>query len=209
MIKASEAFIPTRRSLLTRLKQWDDHESWKDFFNTYWKLVYGVALKSGLNETEAQEVVQETVIAVAKKMHDFKYDPAVGSFKGWLLHITRCRIADQLRRRYREAAVAQPPFADTSRTDAMARVPDPSSLNLEAVWEEDWQQNLIAAALARVKKQVKPRQYQIFDLYVIKGWPVTQVRQTLGVSAPQVYLAKFRISKLVKREAKKLEAEML
>ena len=117
MIKIPEEIIPTRRSLLTRLKQWDDHESWKDFFDTYWKLVYSAAL----NETEAQEVVQETVIAVAKKMHAFKYDPAVGSFKSWLLHITRCRIADQLRKRYKEAVVVQAPSNDTSRTDAMAR----------------------------------------------------------------------------------------
>src|ERR1051325_4649024 len=147
MIKTPEEFIPTRRSLLTRLKQWDDHESWKDFFNTYWKLVYGVALKSGLNETEAQEVVQETVIAVAKKMHDFKYDPAVGSFKSWLLHLTRCRIADQLRKRYKEAARIEARSAETTRTDPVARIPDPSSLNLDAVWEQDWQENLIAAAL--------------------------------------------------------------
>src|SRR2546421_7379071 len=99
MPKSPEEFIPTRRSLLTRLKQWDDHESWRDFFNTYWKLVYGVAMKSGLSESEAQEVVQETVISVAKKMRDFKYDPAVGSFKGWLLYLTRCRIVDQFRKR--------------------------------------------------------------------------------------------------------------
>ena len=209
MIKIPEEIIPTRRSLLTRLKQWDDHESWKDFFDTYWKLVYSAALKSGLNETEAQEVVQETVIAVAKKMHDFKYDPAVGSFKSWLLHITRCRIADQLRKRYKEAVVAQAPSNNTSRTDAMATLPDPNSLNLEAIWDEDWQQNLIAAALTRVKQEVSARQYQIFDLYVIKGWPVNQVRQTLGVSPSQVYLAKFRISGLVKKAVKKLEAEML
>ena len=209
MIKIPEEIIPTRRSLLTRLKQWDDHESWKDFFDTYWKLVYSAALKSGLNETEAQEVVQETVIAVAKKMHDFKYDPAVGSFKSWLLHITRCRIADQLRKRYKEAVVAQAPSNDTSRTDAMAALPDPNSLNLEAIWDEDWQQNLIAAALTRVKKEVNARQYQIFDLYVVKDWPVNQVRQTLGVSASQVYLAKFRISNHVKKAVKKLEAEML
>src|SRR5205809_4936804 len=97
-----DGLIPTRRSLLTRLKDWDDQESWKDFFDTYWKLVYGVAIKSGLNDAEAQDVVQETVLSVAKKMHAFKYDPAVGTFKSWLLLITRRRIADHLRKVYRE-----------------------------------------------------------------------------------------------------------
>ena len=89
-------FIPTRRSLLTRLKCWDDQESWRDFFSTYWKLIYSVALKSGLSETEAQDAVQETVISVAKKMPGFNYDPATGSFKSWLLLVTRRRIADSV-----------------------------------------------------------------------------------------------------------------
>src|SRR6266852_6048825 len=92
-------FLPTRRSLLSALKQWDDQESWRDFFNTYWKLIYSVAIKAGLSDQEAEDVVQETVISVAKKMGDFKYDPAVCSFKGWLLRITRFRIIDQLRKR--------------------------------------------------------------------------------------------------------------
>ena len=97
MVKNCGDLIPTRSSLLSRLKNWDDQESWKDFFNTYWRLIYEVALKAGLSDAEAQEVVQETVILVAKKMQDFKYDPAVGSFKNWLLHTTRWRINDQFR----------------------------------------------------------------------------------------------------------------
>ena len=81
MTPQADEFLPTRRSLLSRLKDWDDQESWKDFFDTYWKLIYGVAIKSGLNDAEAQDVVQEAVISVAKKMHEFKYDPAVGRSK--------------------------------------------------------------------------------------------------------------------------------
>jgi len=73
--------------------------AWKDFFDTYWKLIYGVAIKAGLNDAEAQEVVQETIIAVAKQMEGFKYDPKMGSFKGWLLLQTRWRIADKMWKR--------------------------------------------------------------------------------------------------------------
>ena len=73
--------------------------AWKDFFDTHWKLIYGVAIKAGLNDAEAQEVVQETIIAAAKQMEGFKYDPKIGSFKGWLLHQTRFRIADKMRKR--------------------------------------------------------------------------------------------------------------
>src|SRR6266487_2545077 len=94
--------IPTRQSLLGRLKRWDDQESWREFFNIYWKLIYRAAVRCGLSDTEAQDVVQETVIDVARKMEHFTYDPAVDSFKGWLLYLTRKRIALQYRRRERE-----------------------------------------------------------------------------------------------------------
>ena len=78
MPASPDELIPTRRSLLSRLEDWDDQESWREFFNTYWKLIYGVALKAGLSDAEAQDVVQDTVVAVARKMQDFRYDPGRG-----------------------------------------------------------------------------------------------------------------------------------
>src|SRR5690242_9572783 len=94
----AEQALQTHWSLIERLKDWDDQTSWRDFFTTYRGLIYSVALKAGLTATEAQEVVQETVIAVAKKMPDFKCDRAAGSFKGFLLQITGRRITDQFRK---------------------------------------------------------------------------------------------------------------
>ena len=98
----------TRQSLLGRLKDWNDDASWQDFFNTYWRRIYGAAIKAGLTEAEAQEVVQETIIAVSKQMPGFKYDPAIGTFKSWLLNQTHWKIADQLRFRNQEKNRARP-----------------------------------------------------------------------------------------------------
>ena len=205
--------IPTRRTLLSRLKNWDDQESWQEFFDTYWKLIYGVAIKAGLTEAEAQDVVQETVLLVAKKMPDFKYDPAIGSFKNWLLHITRWRIGDQLRMRplidLRLGIVetVNQPRTDTATTETadIERVPDPAAVNLAAVWEEEWQKNIFDAAIEKVKREVSAKQYQIFDLYVIKNWPVRKVACTLGISIAKVYLAKHRVAGSLKKEIEKLE----
>src|SRR5215510_6020274 len=124
MLKNAHDLIPTRKSLLNRLKDWEDQESWQDFFDTYWKLIYGVAAKAGLSDDEAQEVVQETIIRVARKMPNFKYDPAVGSFKSWLLHTTDWCINDQFRKRVteNEAKVHLPKNA--LRTFKIEEIPD-------------------------------------------------------------------------------------
>jgi RNA polymerase sigma factor (sigma-70 family) len=195
--------IPTRQSLLTRLKDWDDHEGWKVFFDTYWKLIYRTALRGGLTDAEAQDVVQETVIGVLKQMPDFKYDAEKGSFKAWLLRLTSWRIADQLRKRQRNIAHTH---ARSIGTDTVERVPDPAR-KLEANWDEEWELNLVSAAIERVKKRVDPKQYQLFDLYVFKKWPVSRVARALNVNAGKVYLAKHRIGHLIKKEMTALQTK--
>ena len=199
--------IPTRRSLLSRLREWDDNESWRDFFQTYWRLIYEVALKAKLSETEAQEVVQETVISVAKQMPEFRYDPARGRVKGWLLKITRRRIADQVRKRMQASGASGGHPVETLNAEHIESVPDPAGCDLEAIWDEEWEKHLFNAAVANIKKQVKPEHYQLFDLYVIQKWPVRKIARTLGVNAGQVYLAKHRISSLLKKEIAQLEKE--
>jgi RNA polymerase sigma-70 factor (ECF subfamily) len=188
--------IPTRQSLLSRLRDWDDQESWRDFFQTYWRLIYEVACKAGLGDADAQEVVQETVISVAKQMPGFRYDRARGRFKGWLLQITRRRIADQIRKRVQAA----------EHIDTLAI---PAEHDLEKLWEEEWEKHLFAAAVANVRRQVNPEHYQLFDLYVVQHWPVRKITTTLGVSAGQVYLAKHRVGGLLKQELRRLESEMV
>ena len=196
--------IPTRYSLLSRLQNWDDQDSWKDFFDTYWRLIYSIAVKSGLTENEAQDAVQETIISVAKDIPKFKCDRRLGSFKGWLRNIIRWRIADQLRKRFPHRREASAAGDDAARTP-IDEIPDPAATDSESLWEEEWQANLLQAALERVKRRVKEEHYQIFDLYVVKQWPVLKVARTLGVHIGQVYLAKHRIASLIKKEVRALE----
>ena len=202
-------FIPTRSSLLSRLKDWQDAASWQEFFNTYWKLIYNTAIKAGLNDAEAQDVVQETVVSVAKKMNDFKYDQALGSFKGWLLQLTRWRILNQLKKRSPAEHHPQPPSSETETDQEIERIPDPASLDVEAYWNEEWQKNLVDAAIERVKTKASPKQYEIFYLHVVKKMSTTTVAATLNVNLAQVYLAKHRVSALVKKEVRRLETQMI
>jgi RNA polymerase sigma-70 factor (ECF subfamily) len=203
-----DELIPTRATLIQRLKDWQDQSSWQDFFDTYWKLIYGVAIKGGLTGTEAQDVVQETMISVARHMPTFEYDPAIGSFKTWLLNMTRWRITDQLRKRGLFAAGHSSSEDTATGTRAVDKVVDPASPDLDALWNEEWEKNLLDAAMAKVKRRLDPQKYQIFDLYVKKEWAPEKVAAAFGVSVDQVYLAKHRTMELIKEEVKRLEKEV-
>lgn len=195
----------TRRSLISRLRNLEDRDSWQDFFDTYWKLIYSVARKAGLTESEAEEVVQETTATVAKCIQDYQYDRKVCSFKNWLLHKTRWRIIDQVRKRPPAFVERFAPATDTSRTPAIERIPDPESLELDAVWDEEWQKNLIDAAMERVKHRIKPEHYQIFYLSAVRKLDPRKVAQTIGVNVAHVYLVKHRVAGQIKKEIKFLE----
>ena len=208
MEKKTGEIIPTRKSLLNRLKDWEDDKSWHEFFGIYRKLLFSFALKAGLSEQESEEVVQETVISVAKTIKEFQYDPDRCSFKSWLRHLAQKRIADAFRRRARQPQAKETRRTQSAHTPAIERVPDPGRQDLEALWEVEWRKELLEAAIARVKAQVSGEQYQMFDFYVLKKMPAGKVASTLGTSAAQIYLAKHRIWRLIKKEVARLEKQM-
>jgi len=197
--------IPTRATLLERLKAWDDQAGWREFFDTYWGLIYGVARRTGLNDAEAQDVVQETIIAVAKNIADFHYDRARGSFKSWLLQQTRWRVQGYFRSRQYQRDGQRFPREQPLDTTVLEQQPAPGDSDLEKLWETEWDRNLLEVALQRVKTQVTPRQYQLFSLHVLNEIPARLVAERLGAKLAEVYFAKYRITKLVKHEVKRLE----
>jgi len=202
MQDATKELLRTRTTLVRRLKNWEDQASWQEFFNTYRKLIFGVAIKSRLTESEAQEVVQETMIAVARHMPDFEYDRSQGSFKGWLLKVTRWRIADQFRKRDPACGYFLP--SGDSAIVPLDGIPDATHLDLEALWETEWKKSLLEAAMAITKRQLPPQQYQLYDVYVNKRWSPDKIAEKFRVSVGQVYLAKHRVTAMVKKEVARL-----
>lgn len=208
MADAEYNWQTTRTSLLRRLKDWQDGASWQEFFDIYGKIIYRVARKSGLTEQDAKDVVQETFIAIAKQMPKFDYNPALGAFKAWLLNLTRWRIADHFRRKQPPAARTHT-AASTRRTRLIEQVSDPAGQDWETVWEAEWQSNLLATALDRVKARLEPQKYQVFDLYVNKEWPAEKVAARLSIPVSQVYLIKHRVTELLKKEIARLDTNAL
>jgi RNA polymerase sigma-70 factor (ECF subfamily) len=205
MPESADEFLPTRQSLLERLKDWDDRESWDDFVDTYGGLIYRAAVKAGLGRAEAQDVVQETVLIAARKLKNgFKRKSPSDSFKNWLLFRTHKLVlmAFRKRRRLREA-----PVTDDGASE-IEQFPDPAGNNFERIWEEEWLRAMWEEAIAKVKKEAGPRQFQMFDLYAIKEVDAKEVARVFDVEVAQVYLSKHRISALVKQELTKLKERL-
>ena len=205
MPQTSDDLIPTRASLLARIKNLDDHASWQDFFDTYSKLIYAVSIKRGMTATEAEDVVQETMCAAMKHMPQFNYDRNVGTFKTWLLTMVRWRIADQFRKR---APIKNlPTTARVETSDALNNVPDHH--DFDTIWNQQWEQALFDAAVLKTRRNVDPEKFQIFDLLIKQHLSPAQVAESFHISVSHVYLVKHRITEEIKAEVERLKQHVI
>jgi RNA polymerase sigma factor (sigma-70 family) len=207
MNPSNDEFLPTQQSLLNRLKNLDDQRSWQTFFERYWRLIYSVARRAGLGDAEAQDVVQETVISVSKKIHGFTYDPNQGSFKGWLKRLTQWRIADYARRKQYQFKGQRYDKEEPLGTSLAEVLQDPVARDVEGAWDEEWRKNLVDAAFLVLKDTITPLTLQIFQLHVVKQYPAKQVAEQLGVKLTEIYAAKYKVSALLKKEVERLAAQ--
>lgn len=193
--------IPTKASLLGRLKNSKDQASWQEFFDTYSGLIYSVARKAGLSDGDAKNVLEGTMDSVAEHMPKFKYDPELVSFKSWLQQIIRLQIISRtLKRRPSSGALAREKAAMES---------EPSANAMDRVWETEWKTNLHNAAIANVKRRLDPKNFQIYDLQVNKKLPPEKIAAAMGISADQVNAAKRNVSEMIQAEVKRLEEKMV
>jgi RNA polymerase sigma-70 factor (ECF subfamily) len=188
----------------------DDCGSWQEFFDTYWKLIYLAAVRGGLSEADAEDVVQETIIGIARNMENFRYEPAICSFKGWLMHVTRSRIVDHLRKAKPNKYAFVSLSTDTQVAEEDSSSIDPASEKVfEDIWDSEWQTNLMESAMERVKRRIDPEHYQIFYLHSVKGMPARDVAELMGISLPKVYVVRHRVARRIKNEIRMLERKGL
>ncbi len=191
--------LPTRVSLLLRLQDVADHSSWKEFYDRYRRFIFRAALRKGLSQEDAEEVLQDTVISVAKGLPKFTYTTAGSSFKGWLMTITRRKVVDKLRKQGRQV-----PTTDLDGA-TVEKIADDDGF--EPAWELEWEDNLIQAATDQLRLAVAPRSFQIFDWTVRMGRSTRETAKAFGISVVLVRVTKFRVTHRFKKILHRLEKE--
>ncbi len=197
---AASSLLPTRVSLLAGLRDPADGRSWEYFKAHYWSLLVGYAKSRGMAPHEAEEVAQETLIAVARNIAKYEYQPGKSSFKAWLRGIVRHKMADQWRKRSR-----QPDTTSLGDGTDHHAAPDDTP---DEVWEQQWQADLVAAAVEKVRISVSADQFRLWHECAVRGVPAREAAKTFGVSATRVHVAVFRIRARIAREAKAMEKAM-
>lgn len=194
----------TRPSLLVRLRDLADERAWSEFIDIYGPLVHRFARRRGLQEADAQDLVQEVFCAVARAIERYDPDPDRGSFRGWLFRIARNLSLNLLaaQRRHPQGT------GDTDMQRLLEQSPDPSGKD-SALFEAEYRGRLIAWVAERIRSDFSETAWQAFWRSSVEGRPVKEVADSLGISLGTVYQYKSRVVVRIRRELAQFEWESI
>ncbi|HEX5273626.1 MAG TPA: sigma-70 family RNA polymerase sigma factor [Gemmataceae bacterium] len=191
----------TRLTLVARLRDVGDAEAWAEFVDLYAPLLYGLARRHGFQDADAADVTQDVLRAVVGALPRLAYDPARGSFRGWLFTVARNQVRKLANARKRQPCGSGGPAGD----DVLRCQPAPEEE--EAAWEREYRERLFAWAAGRVRDQFRPATWEAFWQTYVEGGDPRAVGEALGMSVGAVYIARTRVLARVREQVRRHEDE--
>ena len=185
------AGVETSPSLLIRIRNPQDTDAWVLFGDLYTPIVYRYLVSRGLQDADAVDLTQETLIEVARCIQSFEYRPETGRFRSWLATVVRRRL-------YR--------FWNQQRDEVSfdEQVAEAVEAGDDAQWLDLFQSELLRVALDRVRGEVEEKTWQAFSLTWIEDVPATEVSRQLEMPIDLVYSAKARFLRRLESEIRML-----
>lgn len=182
----------TRLSLIVRLKDRDDQEAWGEFLEIYRSLVYRLAISKGLQDADAEDVVQQVFGSVARAVDRWQPDTSRAGFRTWLTTIARNAIINALVRRAPDRA-----SGDTAHRELLAECVDEGADSRQLVMES--RREIFQWAARRVREEFEPQTWDAFWLTAVEGRDVADVAHAIGKKPGAVYAARSRVMKRLKQ----------
>jgi RNA polymerase sigma-70 factor (ECF subfamily) len=186
-------------TLLARLRQDPtDEAAWGAFVERYGRHIYRWCRQWKLQDADAEDVTQDVLAKLARKLRAFYYDPA-RSFRGWLKTVAHHAWRDFVDGRRRRATAGDSGVLELmhtleAREDLVQRL------------EQAFDHELLDAAKVRVRLRVAPHTWVAFRLATLEGMPAAEVAAALQMRVAMVYVAKSKVQKMLQEEIRNLEA---
>jgi RNA polymerase sigma-70 factor (ECF subfamily) len=161
-------------------------DAWRRLARLYGPLVYGWCRRVGLRPVDAEEVLQEVFLTVARRIDDFRRDRPGDTFRGWLRGITRNKLGDWMRRQARQEHAV-------GGSEALQRLLATPAADDDELHDPEAIRALHRRALEAVRAEHEERTWQAFWRVVVEEQAPAAVAAALGLSRNAVYVARSRI----------------
>ncbi|MCH2176603.1 MAG: sigma-70 family RNA polymerase sigma factor [Lentisphaeria bacterium] len=194
----------TRKTLIQRVRDKHDHESWEEFVDVYKQFLYVVVRNLNLNHHDTEEIVQEVFLKTWNHLEKFDYQPGKGKFRHWLSRIAKNTVVDFARKRKAQANRVE---KASNNADSPFSHNGISSPDIESFVEQEWIKFITERAFEKLSETTSPKEIETFHLFA-KGKSVTEISETLGIAESSVYVYKKRIQEKLQKEIKNLEYDL-
>jgi RNA polymerase sigma-70 factor (ECF subfamily) len=191
----------TSPTLLGRLRQDPaDQTAWAQFVDRYGGRIFAWCRQGNLQAADAEDVTQMVLTRLAQRMRTFAYDPAK-SFRGWLWTLTRHAWSDFVEARGRGGRAS----GDSATEAALHLLP--ARDDLVARLEEQFDQEVLDEATARVQLRVDPATWEAFRLLALERLSGAETARRLGRTIAAVFKSRARVQNLLRDEVARLEGD--
>jgi RNA polymerase sigma factor (sigma-70 family) len=180
----------THASLLARIAAGSDTQAWREFDERYRELLWRFARNRGIQPVDADDVAQEVLHALTKRLPTFEYDPAKGRFRDYL----KTAAANAVWRKLAEISGSPRVTGGDEPAPDVAVVDDV----VERSWEAEWRQYHLRLAMNRIRGEFNAKDVAAFEMYAAESKDAKAVASHLDLSIDQVYQAKSRIMRRLK-----------
>ena len=188
----------TRSSVLRAVADTENEAAWNRLFNLYAGFVFSIARRKGLNDADADDMVQVVFADLARNLPTFKYDREKGRFRSYLTGLVNWRVIDRLKTLRRDADL-RADFWEHARSAAGKD---------DTFAEREWQAAATDEALRRMKPDVKPEHYAAFVASAIEGRDTETVTKLYGISSDNLYQIRKRLTAKLRETVAEVLAEM-
>lgn len=188
----------TRSSVLKAVADTENEAAWQRLFDLYAGFVFSIARSKGLNDADADDIVQTVFADLARNLPTFEYDRAKGRFRSYLTGLVNWRVMDRLKASKRDAELKA-----NFWEEAKAAATDDDGFS-----EREWQQAAMEEALRRMKPSVSPEHYAAFVASAVEGQDTETVMRLYGISRDNLYQIRKRLTARLREVAAEVRAEM-
>ena len=182
----------TRPSLLVRLRHSDDRDAWYEFVEIYRPVILRLARLKGLQEADAEDLVQKVFTSIAGAIHRWEVDPSRARFRSWLRRIADNAILNVLTRK--GLAVGS---GDSRVLRSLDNLPADESSDSELLRTE-LRREVFRYAAEHIRSEFRPATWQAFWRSSVEGRDVEEVAKELGKTRGSVYAARSRVMRRLK-----------
>ncbi len=186
----------TSASLLDQLRAAPDGDAWSKLVDLYTPLIRGWLARQGLARQDADDLTQEVLTVLVRRLPDFERQPRPGAFRRWLRTITVNCLRDHWRRQKgRPRATGASDFQDL-----LEQLADPDS-GLSRQWEQEHDQHVTRRLLEMIRPHFEPSTWEAFRRFALDGESADRVATELGLTVNAVFIAKSRVLSRLRQEA--------